>query len=318
MNAKTRLVTALISFSLLGVGLAYFYWPEKDHEIAVDHRMDELQNLNDKIVHAPLPVGQTVKRDPQSHKLATAIELSKEYQTTRDMHDIYVKYRHSTNPDEKYFAFRAMEFCSRFLLPSKRNTFVAAPEKLWNGNPERDIVEHNLFARCSEFKEFASNHDFREELKSLEQEVNESDSNIVLANKSANLLMLGKVDDARALAKQVLLSQEPDAIASLETYLKQYKNEQMKLLPDYKPGQAQPTDTSSIALALAACDLGKDCSKDSEEAESICTWGGACGEDLIDQKLKTLTQAEAEEVRRKKDQYVSAIKSGDLTVFGFQ
>ena len=312
---KKRLAWIAVIFTIC-MGAVYWLWPSNPDEAVSANPMDRLQKLTDSITNAPIREAPSVASTNHPQELDTAIALSKEYQSARDMHGLYAKYRHSDNPDEKYFAWRAIEFCSRFLMPSKRDTFVAAPEKLWNSTPDRDLVEHNLFARCSEFKEFTSNKDFRTEVRNLEDELKESNSKIILAGKSSDLLTQGKKDEANAIARQVLLSKEPDAIASLENYLKESRNEQRKLLPGYKPGQAQPTDTSAIALELAACDLGKDCSKDSEEAQSICTWGGPCDESLADQKLKPLTQAEADEVRRKKDQYVNAIRNGDLSAFG--
>lgn len=237
-------------------------------------------------------------------------EISREYQTTIDLHGLYVKYRDSADPNALYFAYKSVDFCARYIPKNDRDIYSAAPEYLPSATAQQDMVNRSLFARCSGFKEFTPKS-YWAEAKRLKKAVEEGQGNVTLAAKAAQLLTSNKSSEAANYARTVLLSKEPDAIEALEAYVVETQSP-----PQAQAEKIRAAELDGIAIRLAACSLGKECGKDALEMLSLCLYGGSCDDSLEAKTAKVLNNAEMQLVLKRRDTFVSAINNGDLKVFG--
>lgn len=308
-----RLKHFVIASGLFFFGLTVFLLFRPRSEINLN------LTINDSIKQSPNKIARGLLNEqavPSDRilDLTSVLAISNEYQSTRDLHSLFTKYRLSNNPSEKFFAWKAIDFCSRYLLPTNRDIFVSQPESLPGLTQEQDAMNQRLFGKCAGFKEFTPAQ-YRAQLKQIQESAINGGSNSIAAIKANELFMAHKnEEDAAKLAKQVLQSKEPDAIMTLVDSMQVYWD--AKIVAQQNSGKPPEADTSAVALRLVACDLGRDCSKDALDMQMMCVYAGSCEDSLESRTLKLLTPAEADDVRQKMKIYLAAIKQGDLKIFG--
>lgn len=257
----------------------------------------------------PLPHSASPKRTG----LAAVLAASKEFQSTRDLHGLYARLKDSENPDERQFALKAVDFCARYVIRSgARESFATAQESIPQASAEQDLVNRTLYAKCAGFRNVGSSAMWAE-LGRLKDIVANEEGNAAAAVKAARLLAMNNADQASELALKVLRSRQPDAIAELEPYFQELRDNRSN-------AAGLPTDgnVDGLAIRLAACELGKDCSSAALEMQSLCLHGGSCEDSLVEKTAKVLPPLAMQEVLRRRDEFVSAVKTGDFRAFGLK
>ncbi len=313
---KHHFILVLIA-ALIAVVAYMFFYPQEAETIKLTE-----QRANKQTTSMPV-AAVSVTPTRQVHNLSAFIAISKAYQSTNDMYALYTKYRNSSNADEKYFAWNALQFCKQYVQLSQRNAIVVQPLSVpyeltnapANTAPYRDIADRNLAARCAGFINMTA-ADFKAENKILGKEVQNGDSYASIEYKLGTLDRQGKKDEARLLAKQAFLSQEPDAIYGLTEYLQTWWDAaEHKNTDNEDPQQIKP-DTRAMGFRLAACDLGLDCSPHAVYTEEMCVYGGSCEMSMEEALKQSLTPTEIEDMLNKRDFYLQAIKAGDYKAVG--
>ncbi|MFZ6842967.1 hypothetical protein [Undibacterium sp. RuTC16W] len=308
---KSRQFFIGLASVFLGVVLYLSFQPVSEIKLK-EHSIANIKQSSDKDGGRLLTSGGVQQKEV--FDLTSVLAISSEYQSTRDLHSLFTKYRLSNNPTEKFFAWKAIDFCSRYLLSTNRDIFVSQPEPLPGLTQEQDAMNQRLFGKCAGFKEFTPTQ-YRAQLKQVQESAINGGSNSIAAVQANELFITHKnEEDAVKLAKQVLQSKEPDAIMALVDSMQVYWD--AKKINQQNSGKPPEADTSAVALRLAACDLGRDCSKDALDMQVMCVYAGSCEDSLESRTMKLLTPAEADDVRQKMKIYLAAIKQGDLKIFG--
>lgn len=73
-----------------------------------------------------------------------------------------------------------------------------------------------------------------------------------------------------------------------------------------------------IAVLLASCELGRDCSAGAYDALRRCTWQGLCEQGLFEGWRDGLAPVRADAVQQLRDRIVKAVQSGDAASLGLQ
>ncbi|AXI03827.1 hypothetical protein [Aquirhabdus parva] len=304
----------IISVLLLCVVMAYQYWPSTP--------------LSQPQTSAPLPVMQAPTPKPPSsvqtniapapfvHNLNHELALEQAYQSSHDLHGFYLKYHNSTNPDEQLFALRAAELCAQFIA-SPEDSLTLQIQSLPNRNrsPEAQLAIQTLFARCSAFShEFTTAKAFRDEVARLSNEVIQGESYFGTEMRVAIQQATGEgsKNQIKPLIRAVLLSKEPEAINGISSFM----------LPIWKTAAQNDTDSPSsparvnaLALMLATCELGRDCSKDANDSIQHCTCSNEC-QGLVEASIADIPLDLRQVVLSKKSEYVRAIQQGNLQILG--
>ncbi|WP_090443794.1 hypothetical protein [Duganella sp. CF458] len=300
----------MLALAVIAIAMSAFFFFRIEHApvAPVGQPRDTHQKATAAIVHPTMPAPLQQPQD----RLAFAIKVSGEFQSTRDLHALYMKFRDGADPNARYFALRAIDFCARFLVRSSSGAaFSTAPELLRGATDQQDLANRQLYARCAGFRNVPPSEIWAS-IRHLKTVVANESSNIAIAAKASDLLSMNKLEQAASLASSVLRSREPDAIAELEHYLQEVQDTRSKA-----SGQSSDNNIDGLAIRLAACELGKDCSSTALEQQLLCMYGGGCDDSLAQRTARALPESAMLEVLRRRDDFVLAIKTGKLGVFGF-
>ena len=120
----------------------------------------------------------------------------------------------------------------------------------------------------------------------------------------------GRSDEALNVARRTVQSGDGYAIASLQEYMHRMIAQKMETqqLPN-----SERSDLRGLAFAMAACQLGLDCSADSLTALLLCANSGECAGNLTDRYLQALSNAaDRERVARLTEMTLAAIRANDF------
>ncbi|WP_410209652.1 hypothetical protein [Aquirhabdus sp.] len=249
---------------------------------------------------------------PFQHNLKHAVALNHEYQLSDDLHGLYLKYKESKNPDELYIAEQAISFCKQFISSPSDEALTLSPKSMYNPlpnhTPDQNTAIQHLYSICSTFShEFKTAKQYFAEEERLSERVVSGESYSSAVDRMILLASQGERDKIIPLLKEVILSKEPDAINSVQDIiLKRWQGAESKGV------------VGQFAIRLAACDLGRECSKDALDQQLSCLSGSACNLSLEDELMNHLTPTEQQEVMQKKALFLRAVDEGDLAALGIE
>ena len=295
-------------FLIVGVLLAYFFWYKSPNP-----SIQQTNSIPIQSIHPDLNLVSQTDSVPSAfkHNLKHAIAIGKEYHLSRDLHSFYLKYKDSSNPDEQYLAWQALNFCSWFISSTLDDALTLSPKDVSKPSPERNTANQELYAACSTF-----NHQFKTAAQFLTENVKNQKNAISSASYSSSLEHVnaleatGKFDEANQYLKEIILSKEPEAIQSIA-----------EIIPlRWKSGDDDKVYTMNVkAIQLATCDLGQECSKDSNNVKFSCVISGyPCDFSRQDQLLSIYNNEEKKKIMEKKAFFLNAIQQGDLASLGLE
>ena len=120
----------------------------------------------------------------------------------------------------------------------------------------------------------------------------------------------GRSDEALDVARRTVQSGDGYAIASLQEYM--HRMIAQKIETQQLPS-SERSDLRGLAFAMAACQLGLDCSADSLTALLLCANSGQCAGNLTDRYLQALPNAtDRERAARLTEMTLAAIRANDF------
>lgn len=118
--------------------------------------------------------------------------------------------------------------------------------------------------------------------------------------------------------KALLLSNSPSARESAMSLLVQHlRAMELRSGPQPREGDhvvAQSSPTEGLAVMLALCELGKDCSEDAYAASLLCALSWVCGQPLWSDWKKGLREDEVRATESLRQRIVEAVTRKDLSI----
>ncbi|NJR72422.1 MAG: hypothetical protein HC782_05340 [Gammaproteobacteria bacterium] len=306
------LIIVTSDFSVIGLGIWFFV-----------HQSTPVDKARQGVVSvfATDPIAKTItKSSPlMSHIAAQKNMLVVEFDQSTDLAAFYQRYKKSTNPIERYMAFKAFNDCQNDVGILKEikginsaSTYAEvtlARSKNPNFNREHRLkLAQNTWERCASF--------------------NRTPASIKEANAIANALgrqgelplgvsvFLEKNKDNPLVINQLLeaTAKLDNGYAWLEILpmLSAYSDQ---LLIDGKPINNEEIKELSNALAMAACDLGQVCNDGSRVAAMYCVEFGECGDVAYAIQQHVLTPVENQRAMELRDKIINAIRQRNQSFF---
>jgi hypothetical protein len=260
---------------------------------------------------------------PVTHQLNLAdlqrmtATLGNPLERSDNLRQIYERLRDSRYGFERSVAFRAWSACfPQFMSAdgqavSLDKLFQALPLNAPD-NALRVEAYRELRRRCEPFFELS-----RDDVIAFTQQQSDRWKKGDALDPGELALKYLKADDkqkALAVVRDVLSSRDAYAIASMREFVHQY----LVLQVDAQalPGSTR-TDLKSLALTVAACDLGLDCSEQSLTALQLCAHSGYCLGGVIDRYAQSLPNpTDREQLAVESRRVAAAIAAGDLKALG--
>jgi len=241
-------------------------------------------------------------------------KLGNPLERSDNLRKIYESLRDSRYGFERSVAFRAWSACfPQFMSAdgqavSLEKLTKALPVNAPN-NAARVEAYRELRRRCEPFFELS-----RDDVIAFTQRQSDLWKKGEALDPGELALKYLKADEkpkALTVVRDVLSSRDAYAIASLREFVHQYLALQVDA--QVLPGNTR-TDITSLALTVAACDLGLDCSADSLTALQQCAHSGLCEGSVIDRYVQTLLNpGDRERLADESRRMTAAITSGDFT-----
>ena len=281
--------------------------PSKAAEIAVSKAATS-RIINDASVTHQLSLADLQSMTP---KLGNPLERSD------NLRKIYESFRDSRYGFERSVAFRAWSACFPQFMSADGH--AVSLEKLTQalpvnapGNALRVDAYRELRRRCEPFFELS-----RDDVIAFTQRQSDLWKKGEALDPGELALKYLKADDkpkALAVVRDVLTSRDAYAIASLREFVHQF----LVLQVDAQalPGSTR-TDLKSLALTVAACDLGLDCSEQSLTALQLCAHSGYCSGDVIDRYAQALPNPlDRQRLGEESQRVAAAIQAADMKALG--
>lgn len=244
-------------------------------------------------------------------------KLGNPLERSDNLRKIYESFRDSRYGFERSVAFRAWSACfPQFMnadghAVSLEKLTLALPVNAPN-NAARMEAYRELRRRCEPFFELS-----RDDVMAFTQRQSDLWKKGEALDPGELALKYLKADDkpkALAVVRDVLSSRDAYAIASMREFVHQF----LVLQVDAQalPGSTR-TDLKSLALTVAACDLGLDCSERSLTALQLCAHSGYCRGGVIDRYAQALPKpTDREQLAAESRRVAAAIAAGDLKALG--
>ena len=245
------------------------------------------------------------------------VTLGNPLERSDNLRKTYEIFRDSRFGFERSVAFRAWSACfPQFMSAdgqavSLEKLSAALPMNAPN-NAARIDAYRELRRRCEPFFELS-----RDDVIALTQRQSDLWKKGEALDPGELALKYLKADDkpkALAVMRDVLTSRDAYAIASMREFVHQF----LVLQVD---AQALPsstrTDLKSLALTVAACDLGLDCTEQSLTALLLCAHNGYCSGDVIDRYAQSLPNpTDRERLGEESRRVIAAIQVADVKPLG--
>ena len=244
-------------------------------------------------------------------------KLGNPLERSDNLRQIYESFRDSRYGFERSVAFRAWSACfPQFISADGQAVSLeklkqALPVNAPN-NAARMDAYRELRRRCEPFFELS-----RDDVIGFTQRQSDLWKKGEALDPGELALKYLKADDtpkALAVVRDVLTSRDAYAIASLREFVHQF----LVLQVDAQalPGGTR-TDLKSLALTVAACDLGLDCSEQSLTALQLCAHSGYCSGDVIDRYAQALPNpTDRAQLAAENRRVAAAIAAGDGKALG--
>ena len=244
-------------------------------------------------------------------------KLGNPLERSDNLRKIYESFRDSRYGFERSVAFRAWSACfPQFMSAdgqavSLENLTQALPVNAPN-NAARIDAYREMRRRCEAFFELS-----RDDVITFTQRQSDLWKKGEALDPGELALKYLKADDkpkALAVVRDVLSSRDAYAIASMREFVHQFLVLQVdaQVLPSNTR-----TDLKSLGLAVAACDLGLDCTAESLTALQLCAHSGYCSGGVIDRYAESLPNpTDLERLTEESRRVAAAIASGDLKGLG--
>ena len=244
-------------------------------------------------------------------------KLGNPLERSDNLRKIYDSFRDSRYGFERSVAFRAWSACfPQFMSAdgqavSLEKLTQALPVNAPN-NAARVEAYRELRRRCEPFFELS-----RDDVITFTQRQSDLWKKGEALDPGELALKYLKADDkpkALAVVRDVLSSRDAYAIASMREFVHQFLVLQVdaQVLPSNTR-----TDLKSLGLAVAACDLGLDCTAESLTALQLCAHSGYCSGGVIDRYAESLPNpTDLERLTEESRRVAAAIASGDLKGLG--
>lgn len=328
----------VISLAALLLGAAYYLFVSSNTQSASSNGA-QVKEPDDNAIPAEkttkTAIQLSMQAGPKSIEIARRAEfntsaakrLAAELSSSKDLKAFYDKYKNDTSPEGKTYFAKAMDGCARF-IHLKNNKWDSTPDLpgITPDHPDfapRAKAYEELASRCEGFFSTDAKQNWSEFLAARTKAKAEPGA-LVSANIATMMLLSNEKNnldedankEAIKLAEKVLSSKDPDAIYELRGFFdafwdhKDFHNTNMKNdrdIPNLRKG----------AFTLAACEMGKDCSKDSLEAVASCIYSiDSCNQPLNSLLKSGLTSEQKNLLEQYKHEILQAINSGDYRQLG--
>ncbi len=238
---------------------------------------------------------------PQVHA-----NLPRSFDAERDLHQFYLAAKQSNDVAVVYQAYRAYVQCQALVsnADNVRVAFSGGDHARIEGDmtAERAMAADEVFRRCHGFERMSARDlvdagaQLRERLKSL---------------GSVEAALDGG-DEPRDITPATMAAltrmRTSSAFDRAEPALSKYFSQTMNA----EPGSAQARDIE-LAVMLAGCDLGKDCTANAFAALLNCAYYDSCGKPMGYDWREGLSEADIARILALKNRLVERITAGDFT-----
>lgn len=276
-----------------------------------------------EITASKVATSRIINDAPVIHQLNLAdlqrmtVTLGNPLERSDNLRKTYESFRDSRFGFERSVAFRAWSACfPQFMSAdgqavSLEKLTQALPVNAPN-NAARMEAYRELRHRCEPFFELS-----RDDVIAATQRQSDLWKKGDALDPGELALKYLKADDkpkALAVVRDVLTSRDAYAIASLREFVHQF----LVLQVDAQalPGSTR-TDLKSLALTVAACDLGLDCSAESLTALQLCAHSGFCVGSVIDRYAQSLPYpSDRQRLGEESQRVAAAIQAADMKALG--
>ena len=256
---------------------------------------------------------------PLTRELANPIERAPSLRLVYDL------LAHRGSAAQRALVDQAWSACFPALLAPQDNapTLAGSTAALPNAPNRAARVEayRMLMARCNGFLDLS-----REHLVAETRSVDNARKNGIAASpgdQARHRLQAGDRAGALAQARAVIESGDAYAIGSLRDFMFDRLSESLQsqgvdtALPRHElPQHALRADLRALAFALAACQLGLDCSPGALTALRQCAYDGACDGNVAERMLQPLSPDERTAVEQEARRVLTAIAMRDYDALG--
>ena len=224
-----------------------------------------------------------------------------------DLKRVFDDFAGSTDPRQRRLAGRAYNACLPAFLPTEGQP--ASPENLIDALPAdqhapREAAYRALFARCHRMVSKT-----RSSLDRIRVALAADAGNTPPGIRAQERLLAGETTHVEALVAQVMTSGDANEVADLAGIAGKLAYSSTS---GATPADAERALVTDAALALVACDLGRDCTAQSLWALQLCATEGLCDGTVADRLAVRHTQAgiAPEGVARRRVELLEAIRAG--------
>jgi hypothetical protein len=297
---------AALSFAFAG-GVVWLVWWAVDSALTPRHAMPwPVAGVGNAA-----PVAQTLSPVRPGSDPLDATTLSRVVDpigNEPDLKRVFDEYIASGDPRQRRVAVRAFEACVPAFLPGAGQ--APSPEALIQVLPadhqiEREGAYRTLFARCHRLVAVG-----RVSLDSTLQTLERDPQNQAPGQRAQEAALVGKLDRVEMMVSEALSGSDPAAVASLAGLA-------ARIVP---LRQTDPADGATlqrarevdVALSLAACDVGLDCSAQSLWALQMCATQGLCEGDVTSRLMARVTPGSVDPgaVQQQRLRLLGLIQSG--------
>lgn len=242
------------------------------------------------------------------------VRLGNGVERTTDLAAVYDKYSNSTDSLTRNIAYRAWSACFPAFLsaegqPVTVERFAAAMPAGAANAPSRLAAYRELLNRCQRF--FYLSRDEIVHASQRQEDAWKKGEILAPGELAMKLFLEGRSDEALNIARRTVESGDGYAVASLQEYM--HRMIAQKIETQQLPN-SERSDLRGLAFAMAACQLGLDCSADSLTALLLCANSGQCEGTLTDRYRQALPNAtDRERAERLAEQTLAAIRAKDFT-----
>lgn len=231
--------------------------------------------------------------------------MSRSFDTERDLHQFFLSAKQSNDPAVVYQAYRAYVQCQALVSNANnvRVAFAGGDHARIEGEmtAERATAADEVFQRCHGFERMS------------EREM--VDAGVQLRQKLKDLKSVeAALDDgyespdvSRATMAALTKMRTSSAFDRAEPALSKYFTQSMNA----EPGSAQAHDIE-LAVMLAGCDLGKDCTANAFAALLSCAYYDSCNMPMGYDLRAGLGEADIARIESLKKRIVARITASDF------
>ena len=230
-----------------------------------------------------------------------------------DLAAVYDKYSGSTDGLTRNIAYRAWSACFPAFLgaegrPVTVEQFAAAMPSAAANTPLRLAAYRELLNRCQRF--FYMSRDEIIHASQRQEDAWKKGEILAPGELAMKFFLEGRSDEALNVARRTVQSGDAFAVASLQEYI--HRMIAQKIETQQLPN-SERSDLRGLAFAMAACQLGLDCSADSLTALLLCANSGQCEGSLTDRYRQALPNVtDRERAGRLTELTLAAIRANDF------